>query len=78
MIKQYIPIACSLHDQYEIAIMHKTRINIAWIDDSGSDHEEAVMPKDIVVKNSEEFLLFLDGKGNERLIRLDNITLLDE
>ena len=78
MIKQYIPIACSLHDLYEIAIMHRTRINITWIDDSGRDHEEVIMPMDIVVKKSEEFLLFFDGKGNERMVRLDHITLLDE
>jgi transcriptional antiterminator Rof (Rho-off) len=78
MIKHYIPIACALHDRYEMAIMQKTRINIAWIDGDGREHEENVVPKDIVVKNSEEFLLFLDSKGDERTIRLDHITLLDE
>ena len=78
MSKHYIPIACALHDRYELAIMHKTRINISWDDGDGRGHEENVVPTDIVVKNSEEFLLFLDSKGDEQSIRLDHITLLDE
>lgn len=78
MNKHYIPIACALHDRYEIAIMRKTRIEIAWIDEAGRACQGAVMPQDIVVKNSEEFLLFFDMQGNESLIRLDHITLAEQ
>lgn len=76
MNTSYIPIACSLHDGYEIAIMKKSRINIKWITESGDLRHEAVLPIDLLVKNKEEFLVVVDQSDNELRIRLDKITLL--
>ena len=81
MTKSYQAIACSLHDAYEIAIMHKKHLNIKWLDDKGESHTDKVLPKDILVKNREEFLVartYDSAQDNKLLcLRLDKITLLD-
>ena len=81
MTKPYQPIACSLHDEYEIAIMHKKTISIKWTDDNGEHHTEKVLAKDILIKNKEEFLVARthDSAQNNKVLclRLDKITLLD-
>ena len=81
MTKPYQPIACSLHDEYEIAIMRKTQLKIKWRDDNGNQQTAMIMPKDILVKNKEEFLLagtHDSAQENKALcIRLDKITLLE-
>ena len=81
MTNPYKPIACSLHDEYEIAIMHKKHLNIKWLDDKGESHTDKVFPKDILLKNREEFLVARThdrAQDNKELcIRLDKITLLD-
>ncbi len=77
MNKHYKPIACSLHDEYEIAIMHRKYLNIKWLDDdTGVNHTDKVLPKDVLVKNKEEFLVANTQDNRELCIRLDKITLL--
>jgi len=77
MIKSYQPIPCALHDEYEIAIMHKKHLRIKWSDDGGEQHSGDVLPKDILVKDKQEFLV-ADVVGGESIcIRLDNITILE-
>ena len=72
-IDNYIPIDCGLHSEYELAIMHKTKINLSWIDSDNLKHTESVMPIDLVIKTKQEFLKIQtqDNKINE--IRLDKI-----
>ena len=77
MTKPYKPVACSLHDKYEIAIMHKKYISIKWLDDNGNQHTDNVLAKDILVKNKEEFLLATGQNNKELCIRLDKLTLLE-
>lgn len=76
MKNPYIPIACSFHDEYEIAIMHNKNLNIEWIDDGGKAHKGNILPTDILVKGGEEFLVAQDKEGGQLCIRLDKITLL--
>ncbi len=76
MTNLYKPIACSLHDEYEIAIMHKKHLNIKWSGDSDEQHTAKVLPKDILVKDKKEFLLANTQDNKELCIRLDKITLL--
>lgn len=78
MSTPYIPIACALHDEYEIAIMHRKRLHIRWSDTDGEQRTALVMPKDILVKNREEFLVAELPEGDEICVRLDNISLLDQ
>jgi len=77
MNEVYQPISCALHDEYEIAIMHKKYLPVRWLDDSGELHADKVLPKDILVKNKEEFLIATDQNNKELCIRLDKIFLLD-
>jgi transcriptional antiterminator Rof (Rho-off) len=76
MNNSYQPIACSLHDEYEIAIMHKKYIDIKWSGDGGGEYTDKVLPKDIQVKDREEFLVANTRDNKELCIRLDKITLL--
>ncbi len=78
MTEPYLPISCSLHDEYEIAIIHKKHINIEWSDESGVQYSGKILPKDILVKNKQEFLIANTEDGNELFIRLDRIILLDD
>jgi len=77
MNKPYQPVACALHDKYEIAIMFKKHINIKWLDDNGDFQTDKVLPKDILVKNKEEFLLATGQNNKELCIRLDKVSLLE-
>ena len=76
MNKPYQPILCSLHDEYEIAIMHKKTLDIKYSDDPGVSTRGTVLPIDLLVKNKEEYLLFKTSDGEELSIRLDKISLL--
>jgi transcriptional antiterminator Rof (Rho-off) len=73
--KPYQPIACALHDEYEIAIMHKNHLDIRWTDNDGS-HTARVLPIDIRVKDGEEFLIAVSSANRTYCIRLDRLTLL--
>ena len=77
MTTAYKPIACVLHDEYEIAIMHKKQLNIKWIDESGQAHKANVRATDILVKDKQEFLIARTQDGEVLCLRLDNIFLLD-
>ncbi len=74
MTRPYIPIACALHDEYEIAIMHKKQLHIKWLDENDQHHTEKVFPKDILTKNKEEFLVAVTLDNRVLRIRLDKIT----
>lgn len=76
MDTSYTPIACSLHDEYEHAIMKKSQLAIQWLDETGGAHNGSVQPVDLRVKNKEEFLVFTSHADHEWCIRLDKITLL--
>ena len=73
----YNPIACALHDQYEIAIMQRKVMHIEWRDEQGTMHEADVLPLDIRVSAGEEFLVVRrngPGEDADRFeIRLDRI-----
>ena len=80
--RDYKPIACALHDQYEIAIMHRQVLHIEWQDVSGKTHMADVMPVDIRVSGGEEFLVARRvgaEEGGEPLeIRLDRVKLSEK
>ncbi|MCK5394692.1 MAG: hypothetical protein KAJ32_01805 [Gammaproteobacteria bacterium] len=77
MTDPYDPIACSLHDEYEIAIMLKKHLTIKWLDDNGEYYKDKVLPKDILVKDKEEFLVASTHGEKDLRIRLDRITLIE-
>jgi len=75
MTDPYKPIACALHDEYEIAIMHRQKLTITWLDDNGCSHQSLVLPVDTRVENAEEFLIAEEEGGDRLKIRLDRITI---
>ena len=70
---RYEPIACHLHDTYEIAIMGQRRLQLRWRD-GDSEHSESVLPLDLRTADSAEWLLARDDHGEQLLIRLDWIS----
>jgi len=74
--KPYQPIACALHDQYELAIMHKKPLKISWSDNNGQ-HTALVIAKDILVKDGQEFLIAESPDNRQYCLRLDRISLLE-
>lgn len=66
----YKPIACHLHDIYEIAIMRATPLRLTWRQgDEG--HCEIVQALDLRVADGAEWLLVENSSGERLSIRLD-------
>ena len=77
MNKPYQPIPSALHDEYEIAIMHKKTLRIKWSNEEGNQHIENILAKDILLKDKQEFLVADRENGDALCIRLDKITILE-
>jgi len=71
--KDYKPIECGLHSEYELAIMHKSKIQLTWIDENEQQHSESTEPVDLVTKNKQEFLKLYTSNNILLEIRLDKI-----
>lgn len=69
----YRPIPCTLHSEYELAILRGRRLRLRWRDAGGGDHIEAVRPVDLLTGNGEEFMVVEDAAGAHRQLRLDRI-----
>ena len=70
----YQPISCELHSQYELAIMHKNKLALTWLDDGKSISDTNITPVDVKTKNKAEYLIAKTSGQNELIIRLDQIT----
>jgi len=73
----YQPINCDLHSEYELAIMHKVMLQLAWTDKTGQQHIGKVMPLDLKTQNKQEFLIGQGNDGEVFSIRLDKISHSD-
>lgn len=71
-MSDYKPISCSAYDVYEIAIMHRQRLRLAW-SEGNVLYDQTVTPTDLQTHTGEEYLLFLDAEGASRRVRLDHI-----
>lgn len=69
----YTPIDCALHSEYELAIMHRSQIQLAWTDRNGLQHIETVRPVDMITRDKQEFLQFRTINNELHEIRLDMI-----
>ena len=70
----YKPISCDLHSQYELAIMHKNKLCLTWVEEGESVTKTDITPVDVQTKNKAEFLIAKTPKQDELVIRLDQIT----
>lgn len=71
--EKYTPINCDLHSEYELAIMHHTRLRVVWRDAAGQNHVCVLLPLDLKTEHGEEFLLGRDHTGTAITLRLDRI-----
>jgi len=69
----YIPIECGLHSEYELAIMHQTKLRLTWKNKSNEEQIETILPIDLIVNNKQEYLKILSANNKVREIRLDKI-----
>jgi len=69
----YIPIECSLHSEYELAIMHKTKLMLTWKNDDHQEQSESILPVDLIVSNKQEYLKIVTADHQTHKIRLDKI-----
>jgi transcriptional antiterminator Rof (Rho-off) len=68
----YKPISCANYDQYEIAIMHGSKMHLAWQTDNVL-YDQIVTPLNLRTANGEEYLLVRLGSGESAEVRLDHI-----
>ena len=67
--EDYTPVSCATHSEYELAIMRKKKILL-----TRGDTTEEVLPLDILIREHAEYLLYEDGTGERKEVRLDYIT----
>lgn len=68
----YVPIACSLHSEYELAILHRRPLHLVW-GENNVIHDEVVLPLDLTTEHHEEFLVCRGKDGSIHRIRLDRV-----
>jgi transcriptional antiterminator Rof (Rho-off) len=73
-MSDYRIIDCDLHDLYEIWILHRRRLLLTWLDESGLSHLELLLPTDLETVPDGEFLIASDTYGTPLRIRLDRIV----
>ncbi len=73
----YQPISCDRHSEYELAIMHKVMLQIAWVNDLDQQHIGKLMPLDLITRDKQEFLIGQSNDGEIHYIRLDKISHSD-
>jgi transcriptional antiterminator Rof (Rho-off) len=68
----YKPISCASYDQYEIAIMHGSKLHLAWQTDNVF-YDQIVTPLNLRTAHGEEHLLVRLASGETAEVRLDHI-----
>ncbi|MFQ6022546.1 MAG: hypothetical protein ACE5NW_07490 [Acidiferrobacterales bacterium] len=69
----YVPLACTLYDRYEVAIVHRRRLQLVWRVGNIA-YRRAVKPLNLQRQNGEEFLICRTGGDALFSIRLDRIS----
>lgn len=77
--KKYQPVACSVHDFYEMAIIQDLWLDLSWFDESGEHHKQRLRPVNIRIIDAAEYRVTCSGKDNESVveIRLDRIIAVN-
>ncbi|MCW8917292.1 MAG: transcriptional antiterminator, Rof [Gammaproteobacteria bacterium] len=69
----YTPIDCGLYSQYEVAILHRTPLQLRWHDEAGREQNARILPRDLQIRDHVEYLLVEDSNGATFAVRLDHI-----
>ena len=70
--KQYQPISCSTYSGFEVAILHRRKLHLRWVE-GNVIHDEIVTPLDLQTREHQEFLICRDVNGAAHTLRLDHI-----
>ena len=73
----YTPIECSLHSEYELAILRAKHLRISWLQPDGQLRVEVLKPRDLQTRNHEEYLIAEQRDGQQRELRLDYIRKIE-
>jgi len=68
----YQPISCAHYDQYEIAIMHGSKMHLTWQTDNVI-YGQVVTPLNLRTGHGEEYLILRFATGETAEARLDHI-----
>lgn len=69
---QYQPISCELYSEFELAIMHGTKVKLVW-QESEQTNIATVTPIDLLTREHQEFLVAEDHHRQRLEVRLDHI-----
>jgi Rho-binding antiterminator len=72
-MSDYTPIDCGLYSRYELAILRRQRLRVAWRDPDGACHLETLLPVNLQTREHAEYLLAKTGGDAALEIRLDRI-----
>jgi len=73
-MSDYIPIDCALYSRYELTILHRQRLRVAWHDPDGTTHVAVLQPIDLQTRQHAEYLLAKNASGALLELRLDRIV----
>jgi len=68
----YKPISCANYDQYEIAIMHGSKMHLTW-QANNVIYDQVVTPLNLRTEHGEEHLILRLASGEIAEVRLDHI-----
>ena len=74
MSDAYRPIACHVHDEFEIAIMRARTIEVE-LGEQGGWRRATILPLDTRTEDGAEYLVYREGDGPEQRVRLDRVRL---
>ncbi len=68
----YKPVSCANYDQYEVAILHGSKMRLTWQTDNVI-YDQRVTPLNLRTAHGEEYLLLRLASGETMEVRLDYI-----
>jgi transcriptional antiterminator Rof (Rho-off) len=71
----YRPIACGLHEQYQLAAMRGALLDISWESETEGSMTTRLRIVDVFTRDSAEYLSGETLAGEQHQIRLDRIRL---
>lgn len=73
--QDYTPIACGLHEQYQLAVLKRAPLDLQWRTQQGASRQARVLLRDVFTRTGAEYLAGETREGEAIEIRLDRITL---
>ena len=68
----YKPVSCANYDQYEIAILHGSKMHLTW-QTANITYDQVVTPLNLRTAHGEEYLLLRHASGETVEVSLDHI-----